>query len=124
MKLSIAVLLIVFGAAVANAQKANAQKKDPILVGSHSNKHPASTARSLGPGTVAAALSRKSTTASDLAKIERGPANRPTGSKPATTHTPGSKNFGVGQENKNKRMNASKPGGGTRQAVHPKTKVG
>src|SRR5215471_5769903 len=108
MKLSIAVLIILFGSAVAGAQK-----KDPILVGKGSNKHPASAERSVGPGTVAAALNRKSTTASDLAKIERGPANRPAASKPATTHTPAPKNFGVGQDNKNKRMNASKPGGGT-----------
>lgn len=117
MKLSIAVLLIVFGAAFANAQK-----KDPILAGTHSNKRPASAARSVGPGTVAAALSRKSTTANDLAKIERGPANRPNASKPATSHAPAAKGLGAGQDNKNKRINASKPAG-ARRAVRPKTKV-
>ena len=119
MKLSIAVLIILSGAAVANAQK-----KDPILVGSRPNKHPATAERSVGPGTVAAALSRKSSTASDLAKIERGPVNRPNASKPATTHTPPPKNFGVGQDNKNKRINASKPGAGAHRALHPRAKAG
>lgn len=118
MKLSIAVLIIVFGAAFANAQK-----QDPILAGSHPNKHPAGAERSVGPGTVAAALSRKTTTASDLAKIERGTGNRPSASKPATAHTPAAKNIGLGQDNKNKRINASKPGGGAHRAVQPKPKV-
>src|SRR5215472_12812561 len=103
MKRTIAVLVILFGAAFATAQK-----KDPMLVRSHPNKKAATSEKSVSPQAVAAALNRKSTTASDLAKVERGPANHPDASKPATAHAP--KNSGVGQDNKNKPMNASKPG--------------
>jgi hypothetical protein len=57
---------------------------------------------------VAAVLNRKSGTASDLAKIERGPANHPNASKPATAHGSVAKNFGLAQDDKNKSMKASK----------------
>jgi len=119
MKLSIAVLIVLFGAALATAQK-----KDPTLVRSHPKKNAATSTKSVGPGAVAAALNTKSTTASDLAKVERGTANHPNASKPATTHTTAPKNLGVGQDDKNKPMKASKRSRAGRPSSHPKTKAG
>ena len=158
MRLSIAVFVVLFGAALATAQTkdpmlvghpstaqkrdpmlvghaSTAQKKDPMLVGhsstaqtkdpmlvGHSSKHADTAQRSLSQGAVAAALNKKSTTASDLAKIERRPANQPIASKPAATPPP--KNFGAGQdkkENRNKPMNSSRPHGLGHRSLHPKT---
>ena len=119
MKLSIAVLIILFGVALATAQK-----KDPALVRSHPKKTAANSTKSVGPGAVAAALNTKSTAASDLAKIERGPANHSNASKPATAHTTAPKNLGIGQENKNKPMKASKRSRAGRPSSHSKTKAG
>lgn len=113
MRLSVAVLVVLSGAALATAQK-----KDPILVG-HSSK-PAATSKSVSAGAVAAALNRKSATAGDLAKIERGSAQA-NASKRAS-HPPASKNFGAGQDNKenrNKPVNASRPSGLGHRSLHP-----
>lgn len=116
MKLALATLIILFGAALAAAQK-----PDPILARSHPTK-PAK-ARSFGPDGVKAALGTKSTTASDLAKIEHGTAKPPNASKPATVHTNVAKNFGLVQENKNKPMRTSNPSGAGHPAVHQKPKT-
>lgn len=107
MKLTVAVVVILFGAALATAQK-----KDPMVRRSYSNQ-PAHSARSFGPDAVNAVLNTKSSTASQLTKIEHPPANHPSASKSAAAHPPLAKSFGVGQENKNKPMRASRPGGAT-----------
>lgn len=115
MKLALAVLVIMFGAALATAQK-----QDPILARSHPTK-PAKT-RSFGPDGVKAALGTKSTSAVDLAKIEHGPTQQPA-PKPATVHTNTAKNLGVGLENKNKPLKPSKPTGAGHPAVHQKPRT-
>lgn len=117
MKRSVAVLLILFGVALAKAQN-----QAPIWAGSHPNRHPASSQKSLSSGAVAAVLNRKSKTASDLAKIEQESLKN--SYRPATTHASAPKNFGVGQDNRNKPMKASRPGGLGRSTYHPKTKTG
>ena len=115
MKLAVAVLVILFGAALATAQK-----KDPNVGRSYPTQR-AHSARSLGPDAVNAVLNTKSTTASQLAKIEHEPASHPSASKAATAHPPLPKSFGVGQENKNKTMRVSKPGGPAHTSVRRKT---
>lgn len=115
MKLAVAVLVVLFGAALATAQK-----KDPIVGRSYPNQR-AHSARSFGPDAVNAVLNTKSTTANQLAKIEQGPANHPSASKSATAHPPLPKSFGGGQENKNKTMRASRPGGAAHTSVRRKT---
>ena len=115
MKLAVAVLVILFGAALATAQK-----KDPMLGRSYPNQR-AHSARSFGPDAVNAVLNTKSSTASQLAKIEQAPANHPNPSKSATAHPPLAKSFGVGQENKNKPIRASRPGGAAHASVRRKT---
>lgn len=143
MRLLFAVLVILFGAALAIAQKKDpmlvrshpskspfgrvltpAQKPDPMLAGSHPNKRPATSERSLPSDAVAAALNRKSTTGNDLAKIERGSANQPNTSKPKAAHTSAPKNFGAApddKDNRNKPVKVSRPGVPGHHSYHPKT---
>lgn len=148
MRLFFAVLVILFGAALAIAQKKDPmmvrshpsqspfgrvlkppQKPDPMLAGSHANKRPATSERSLSPDAVTAALNRKSTTANDLAKIERGSANQPNAVKPKTAHTSApnaAKDFGAGpddKENRNKPVKVSRAGVPGHHSYHPKTKA-
>ena len=121
MKLSVTGLVILIGASLAAAQK------DPMLVRPRPNQHPASSQRSVSPEAVAVVLNHKSKTASDLAKIEHGPVNQRSSSKPATSTSNASvaKNFGVAQDNRNKplKINASKPGGTGHTTYHPKKKT-
>ena len=116
-KLSVTGLVILVGASLATAQK------DPMLVRPRPNQHPPSSQKSLSPGAVAVVLNRKSTAANDLTKIEHTPVNQRSSSKPATTNTSVAKNFGVAQDNRNKPINASKPGGMGHSSVHPKKKT-
>lgn len=122
MKLSVTGLVILMGASLAVAQK------DPMLVRPRPNQHPPKSQKSLSPDAVAAVLNRKSKTATDLAKIEHGPVNQRSSSKPATTNTANAsvaKNFGVAQNNRNKpiKINASKPGGMGHSTYNPKKKT-
>lgn len=117
MKLSVAGLVILVGASLATAQK------DPMLVRPRPNQHPASSQKSLSPAAVAVVLNRKSNTSSDLAKIEHEPVNQRYASKPAVSSTAAAKNFGVAQNNRNKPINTSKPGGMGHSSVPPKKKT-
>lgn len=120
MKLPVAVLVILFGAVLATAQNKVPAQKAPFAL--HPDRRPASSTRSVSRDAVAAVLNRKSTTAGDLAKIERG-ANQAHSSKPATTPTSVSKNFGVAEDNRNKPITGSKPGRVGHSSLYPKTKT-